>query len=271
LNTIGTLQKASPRWDDAVAYERYIGRWSRPVAREFVAWLSAPASARWLDAGCGSGALSQAILAVAAPGDVTGIDLSEDYVAYVARQVRDPRAHFSVGDAQGLRYPNNWFDAAASGLVLNFVPDKGRMIRELARVVVSGGIAGLYVWDYAGEMQMLRIFWDAAGALDPAVLELDEGRRFPVCRPGTLEDLSASAGLVAVTTRSIDVKTHFHNFDDFWQPFLGGQGPAPSYVKSLDEELRAALRNSIRARLPIAADGSIDLIARAWAVKGIVP
>jgi SAM-dependent methyltransferase len=267
---MGTPQKASPQWNDAVAYERYIGRWSRPVAREFVTWLSAPASARWLDVGCGSGALTQAMLE-AAPRDVTGIDLSAYYVAHMARQIRDPRAHFSAGDGQALCYPNNCFDVAASGLVLNHVPDEGLMVRELARVVVSGGIVGLYVWDYAGEMQILRVFWDAAVALDPAALELDQRYRYPICRPGTLKDLFASAGLNAVATRPIDVKTHFHDFDDFWQPFLGGQGPAPTYVKSLDEDRRTALCDSIHARLPVAANGSIDLIARAWAVKGVVP
>ena len=258
-------------WRDGIALERYVGRWSRLVARELVSWLDVPASARWLDVGCGSGALTQAILDLAAPGDVTGIDKSDGYIAHANQQIRDPRTHFGTGDALALSYPNKWFDAAVSGLVLNFVPDKGRMIREMARVVQSGGRVGLYVWDYAGEMQMMRVLWDGAVALDPAAAELDEGRRFPVCHPGTLEDLFVSIGLQAVTVRAIDVPTVFKDFDDYWQPFLSGQGPAPSYVVGLSEDQRKALRERVYSRLSISPDGSIDLIARAWEVKGIVP
>src|SRR4051812_30915645 len=99
-------------WGDGEALERYVGRWSRLVAREFVSWLDVPASARWLDVGCGSGALTQAILDLAAPGDVTGIDKSEGYIAHANQHIRDPRTHFSTGDALALSSPNKWFDAA---------------------------------------------------------------------------------------------------------------------------------------------------------------
>jgi SAM-dependent methyltransferase len=173
-----------------------------------------------------------------------------------------------VGDAQALPFEEAAFDAAVSGLVLNFVPDPARMVGAMRRVVKPGGVVAIYVWDYAGEMQLMRYFWDAATAMDPEARELDEGRRFPLCRPGPLAELARGAGLDEVETRPLDVPTAFRDFDDYWKPFLGGQGPAPGYCMSLDEERRAALRDAIRAALPVRPDGGITLMARAWAVKG---
>jgi SAM-dependent methyltransferase len=156
-------------------------------------------------------------------------------------------------------------------LVLNFIPDPARALAEMRRVVKPGGTVAAYVWDYAGDMQLMRYFWDAAAALDPGALELDVGRRFPVCRPEPLGALFRGAGLAGVDTRPIDVPTRFRDFDDYWTPFLGGQAPAPGYCMSLSEAGRAALRELLRAKLPRAPDGSIPLIARAWAVRGRVP
>lgn len=255
-------------WATGDAYEPYVGRWSRLVAREFLGWLAVPPGGRWLDVGCGTGALSQAILLHAAPAAVTGVDPSEGYVAYARAHVRDDRATFITGDAQALEGPAGAYDAVVSGLVLNFVSRPERAAMEMARVSRPGGTVAAYVWDYAGEMQLMRHFWDAAVALDPAAYDRDEGRRFPLCQPGPLAALLRDAGLHDVTTRAIDVPTAFHDFNDYWSPFLGGQAPAPGYAMSLTEERRAALREHIRARLPIAADGSIHLIARAWAVRG---
>ena len=255
-------------WVDGAAYEPYVGRWSRLVAREFIAWLAAPPGRRWLDVGCGTGALSQTILATADPIAVKGVDQSPAYVAYTREHVIDERARFEVADAYALPYDTGVYDAVVSGLVLNFIADSGRAVAEMARVTRPGGAVAAYVWDYAGEMQLMRHFWDAAVALNPQARELDEGRRFPLCQPGALERLFREAGLEAVATRAIDVPTIFRDFDDYWSPFLGGQGPAPGYAMSLTEERRAELRERIRAGLPIAADGSIQLIARAWAVRG---
>jgi hypothetical protein len=151
---------------------------------------------------------------------------------------------------------------------VNFVPDPGRAVAEMARVARAGATVAAYVWDYAGKMELMRYFWDTAAALDPDAAERDEGRRFPLCRPEPLAALFRGAALREVETRPIDVPTVFRDFDDYWTPFLGGQGPAPGYAMSLDEERRAALRERLRARLPIEPDGSIRLIARAWAVRG---
>lgn len=255
-------------WASGEAYEPYVGRWSRLVAREFVEWLAIPPAARWLDIGCGTGALTETIVRRASPSEVHGIDPSVGYLALAREQVRDPRVRFDVGDARHLSVESARYDAVVSALVLNFIPDLPTGAAEMARVVRPGGIVAGYVWDYAGKMELMRYFWDAAVALIPEDLERDEGRRFPICKPGLLKDLFEGAGLKDVEVRSIDVPTPFRNFDDYWTPFLGGQFPAPDYAMSLDAEARAALRERIRAHLPIGTDGSIPLIARAWAVRG---
>ncbi len=258
-------------WASGDAYELYVARWSRLVAREFLAWLARPPGLRWLDVGCGTGALSQAILQTAAPLAVVSVDQSEGYIAYVRERVGDPRVQFRVADAQALPFPNPEFDAAVSGLMLNFVPAQARALAEMRRAVRRGGAVAVYVWDYAGRMELIRHFWDAVVALDPAARELDEGRRFPVCQPNPLAALFQQVGFRDVESRAIDVPTVFRAFDDYWSPFLGGQGPAPGYCMSLTEDRRAALRERLRAGLPIRPDGSIHLVARAWAVKARVP
>ncbi len=256
-------------WASGAAYEPYVGRWSRLVAKEFLSWLAVPPGKRWLDVGCGTGALTGTILAVASPAQVDAVDRSEGYVAYARAAAPDPRARFEVADARALPSEEEAYDAAVSGLVLNFVPDPGRAVAEMARVARPGATVGVYVWDYAGRMELMRHFWDAAVALDPAARDLDEGRRFPLCRPEPLAALFRAAGLQGIETRAIDVPTRFRDFDDYWTPFLGGQAPAPGYAMSLSEGRRAALRERIRGALPVEADGSIRLIARAWAVRGV--
>ena len=258
-------------WLGGAAYEPFMGRWSRLVAREFIAWLAVPPGGRWLEVGSGPGALTQTILAQAAPQTVRGVDQSDDYVAFARDQVRDARASFEVGEAQALPMPSAAYEAVVSGLVLNFVPKPSRMAAEMARAARPGGSVALYVWDYAGQMQMLRHFWDAAAGLDPAAAQLDEGRRFPICQPERLAELWQAAGLQSVDVRAFDVPTNFRDFDDFWQPFLSGQAPAPRYARSLGEAQRAALRERLRAALPTGLDGAIRLVARAWAVRGRRP
>ncbi len=254
-------------WASGAQYEPYVGRWSRVVAREFLKWLAVPPDKFWLDVGCGTGALTQTILATASPREVKGIDPSQGYVDYARQQTNDPRASFKVGDALSLPFDASSFDAAVSGLVLNFVPDAVKAIAQQARVTRGIGVIAAYVWDYAGEMQLMRHFWNAACELDPAACELDEGVRYKICKPEPLTKIFRDAGLNRVETRAIDAPTVFRDFEDYWSPFLGGQGPAPSYAMSLSEERRAALRERIRVRLPIRPDGSIHLIARAWACR----
>ncbi|GIJ43307.1 methyltransferase [Virgisporangium aliadipatigenens] len=259
-------------WAAGDAYERYVGRWSRRVAVSFVAWLGRPSGLRWLDVGCGTGALSGAVLAHAAPGSVLGVDPSAGFVGHGRARVDDPRLRFAVGDARALPLPGGAFDTVISGLMLNFVPRTAEAVAEFVRVTAPGGTAAAYVWDYGDGMELMRHFWDAAASVDPASAEHDEGRRFAtVCSPARLESLWAAAGLVDVRTRGISVPTVFADFDDYWTPFLGGTGPAPGYVATLADARREALRETLRARLPFGDDGSIALSARAWAVRGTVP
>jgi SAM-dependent methyltransferase len=251
-------------WASGDAYEPYVGRWSRLVAAEFVDWLDLPGDRRWLDVGCGTGALSSVIAARCEPAAVLGVDPSEAYVAWAAAHVEDCRVRFAVADATHL--PAGPFDAVVSGLVLNFVPDAAAAAAAM-RDAAPHGLVAAYVWDYAGRMELMRHFWDAAVALDSAAEELDEGVRFPICHPDRLEAVWRDAGLSDVASRPIDVPTVFRDFDDYWSPFLGGQAPAPGYAMSLTEQRRTALRELIRERLPVAGDGSISLIGRAWAVR----
>jgi SAM-dependent methyltransferase len=256
-------------WDSGSAYEPYVGRWSRLVAREFLEWLAVPPGGRWLDVGCGTGALAETILALAAPSEVVGIDPSPEYVAFARDRVNDPRVRFEVGDARALHAASATFDALGSGLVLNFVPEPEKAVPEMARLARPSGTVAAYVWDYSDGMQMMRHFWNAAGALDPRARELDEGRRFSLCKPEPLIDLFQATGLEKIEVRAIDVPTVFRDFDDYWSPFLGGQAPAPGYAMSLGEERRAALRERIRSSLPTDPRGEHHLIARAWAVRGV--
>ncbi len=258
-------------WATGEGYERYVGRWSRPVAREFVRWLGAPAGGRWLDVGCGTGSLVETVLALAAAAAVSGVDRSEGYLSAARRRLAGTIAELHAGDATALPFETGSFDHAVSGLVLNFVPDKEGMVAEMRRVVRPGGTVALYVWDYAGEMQMMRYFWDAAIALDPSAADLDEGRRFPICRPDAMAGLFRKAGLTSIETRAIEVPTVFAGFADFWEPFLIGDAPAPGYCMSLNAAKRERLRKRLSETLPVSADGRIELSARAWAVRGASP
>jgi SAM-dependent methyltransferase len=241
------------------------------VAHAFLAWLAIPIGRRWLDVGCGTGALSEAILTACDPVDVVGIDPSPGFIAYATNRIDDSRARFEDGDAMALPFDDASFDVSVSGLVLNFVPDAAVAARGMHRAVRSGGTVAAYVWDYTGRMEMMRYFWDVAGELDPVIAARDEAAIFGLCQPGPLHALFTSAGLATIEVTPIDVPTVFRDFDDYWTPFLAGGAMAPQYVVGLDDERRATLRETLRNRLPTAADGSISLTARAWAVRGTAP
>lgn len=257
-------------WESGNSYEFFMGRWSRPVAQKFLEWLSRPESQRWIEVGCGTGVLSSAILEVTAPQEVLAVDASAAFVAFAQQTHQDTRLRFEVGDACKLPAETSYYDVAVSGIALNFIPNPLEALTEMVRATRTGGVVAIYVWDYVGQMQMLRYFWDAVIVVDVTAKELDEGERFSLCQPSALEALFQEAGLKKIEVRAIDVPTIFLDFDDYWSPFLGGQGPAPGYVMSLSNEQRTVLEERLRTMLPVHSDRTITLIARAWAVRGEV-
>ncbi len=256
-------------FNNATAYNGYIGRWSRLVAEQFIDWLKISPEQIWLDVGVGTGVLTQVILRHTSPKKVVGIDLSESYIALARQDIIDERVEFKVGDASSMTFESPEFDIAVSGLVLNFVPSPQQMALGMKRAVKSGGTAALYVWDYAGRMEIMRQFWEAAITVDPSAAEFDSGNQFPVCNPDNLQSLFAATALTNIEITPIDIQARFKDFDDYWLPFLGAQGSVSKYLLSLDARAKNALTDQLRKQLPFNADGSIDLIARAWAIKGI--
>ncbi len=255
---------------ESAAYERFMGRWSRQLAPLLVAFADVRANAGVLDVGSGTGALAFAVAGAVPSARITGVDPSAAYVKYAQGRSQGGRAQFVVGDAQQLQLPDASFDHVLSLLVMNFIPDPAKALREMVRVTRRGGVVSAAVWDYADGMQMLRIFWDEAVAQDPSVEPRDE-RHMPLSREGELAALWRNGGLAHVEERPLTIELRFPSFDDYWAPFLGGQGPAGAHVARLTDERRAALAQRLRARLLGAGgDRPFVLRARAWAVKGVV-
>ena len=215
--------------------------------------------------------LTAAVVQHADPSSVLGIDASEAFVQLARDRVADARVRFEVGDAAELPLSGGAACAVVSGLVLNFLPDADAALADWRRVLRPGGVLGVYVWDYAGEMQLMRRLWDAAAELDPAAADLDEGRRSPLCRPEPLRALVDGAGFTEVQVEAIDVPTVFRDFGDYWTPFLAGTGAAPAYVAGMAPAARNRLRGLLESRLPRGEGGTIPLTARAWAVRARRP
>ena len=256
-------------WLAGDAYEAYMGRWSRSLARVCVEWLDPKPSIHWLEVGCGTGALTSAICDLCEPASIVACDPSGPFIEYARKSVPYARASFVVAGAEALPRRDGGFDAVVSGLVLNVLPDAATAVSSMRAHLRHGGTVAAYVWDYADGMEFLRFFWDEAVRLDSRAATLDEGQRFPLCRPAELGSLFREAGLKQVETHPLEIPTDFATFDDYWTPFLQGTGPAPSYVASLDPADRDSLRERLRQRLQTGSDGRIELRARAWAVRGV--
>lgn len=254
-------------WESGNQYEYYMGRWSRLVAQSFLDWLSPSTGLKWLDVGCGSGALSEAIINNHKPAELIAIDQSEGFVK-TAQERLGNIARCRVGNALALPLEDSSVNVTVSGLVLNFISEPEKALDEMKRVTSSDGFVAVYIWDYAGKLDFLTHFWDVAVKLDPKALSLHEGKRFRDSNAEVLKDLFENAGFSEVEIAPIEIETHFRDFYDYWKPFLGGQGPAPTFVLSLDESERNKLRDELFEVLPIQTDGSIPMSARAWAVKG---
>lgn len=258
-------------WAAGDSYDAYMGRWSRRIAPRFLDWFDAPPALDWLEVGCGTGALTEAILARGAPASVLAVDSSEAFVAMARRRTADDgRAIFRAGDAQALGEADASRDVVVSGLVLNFVADRPKALAEIRRVLRPGGRIGLYVWDYpGGGVEFMRIFWRAAVALNPAAADLAEDRRFPFCTREGLAGLVEGADLRITGATAVEDAAVFHDFHDFWRPFTLGAGPAPGYCAGLEPEAREQLRRRLEETLPADADGAIHTRLRAWAIRAV--
>jgi trans-aconitate methyltransferase len=223
-----------------------------------------------VDVGSGTGILVATILAACDPAVVYGIDSADAFLGMARQQIDDPRARWERGDATDLPWEAETSDVTVSGLVLNFVRDPERMVREKIRVTRAGGIVAGYVWDYAEGMQMMRYFWDVAKEVSPQDAWLDQAERHPLCRPGALVELFEESGLKAVEVRGVDIPTIFESFEDYWEPFLGGTGAAPSYLARIGPDVGEQIRQRLQERLPVNRNGRIELRARAWFVRGNV-
>ena len=254
-------------WQSGNPYEYYMGRWSKVVADAFVEWLSPKDRMRWLDVGCGSGALSEAIINTYDPEVVIAVDQSESFV-HTAQERLGTRATCKIGDALSLPIDDSSVDMTVSGLVLNFIPTPEKALAEMRRVTTIGGTVAGYIWDYPGKMEFLNHFWDAVIELNPGASDLHEKLRFASSNAEELSAVFIRSGIVDVEVSPIEITTNFADFDDYWKPFLGGQGPAPTYVSKLKSTERDELRDALINRLPKKQDGSIQLSVRAWAAKG---
>ncbi len=263
--------KIEKMFAESDAYERFMGRWSRQLASLLVTYASVDERDSVLDVGSGLGALAGALSEAIPSVRVTGVDPSQAYVRSAQARTAGDRVRFVVGDAQALEFPDATFDKTLSLLVLNFIRDPAQALREMIRVTRPGGVVAAAVWDYGEGMHMLRAFWDEAVALDSPIAARDEGN-MPLCRRGELADLWRANGLEHVDEQPIAIDLAFSSFDDYWRPFLGGQGPAGVYAVSLSEPRRTALEARLRTRLlGSRPDAPFTLPARAWAVKGVVP
>jgi SAM-dependent methyltransferase len=261
-----TTETRNDAWGAGDQYERYMGRWSRAIARKFLQWLDQSAGLDWLDVGCGTGALTSTILERCAPASVTGVDPSEGFVEHARRSLADPRVRFEVGSATELPCETGSVDVVTSALAYNFFPDRPAALAEMQRVTRPGGTVSFYVWDYpGGGIGFMRAFWQAAVALDPGAATQVESARFPFCTAESLLAEAVAAGLATAEVAPIEVTSRFEDFEDYWQPFTLGTGPAPSYCASLSEPARQELRARLEATL--GGGGAIEFPARAWTIR----
>lgn len=259
------------KWTSGAAYDGWMGRWSRLLAGDFLDGLHMPENLHWLDVCCGSGILSEVIVQQCSPAAIVGIDVSAGQIEFARLHRAHPKATFEVGDAMALPFGGQSFDVAVSGLGLNFVPQPERAVDEMRRVTRPGGTIAAYVWDYAEGARFLREFWDAATTIDPDAAAFDQARRFPMCTQDGLRGLFEGAGLKTVTVGTIEQTMRFASFADYWEPFNSGQGSAPNYLATRDDQTRSAIRDRLRAALPREKEGSIALPARAWTVRALCP
>ncbi len=252
----------------ADAYDRFVGRYGPTLASELIGFAGVEPGMRAIDVGCGPGALSAALADRLGASSVSAADPSAPFVE--ACRARLPGSDVIEASAEELPFADDTFDATVSQLVVNFMDDPEAGVREMARVTRPGGVVASCVWDYAGEMTLLRAFWDAAREIAPEpAAAADEGVVMRWCRGGELAELWRAAGLGSVRFGSLVASANYADFEDLWSPLPTGVGPAGAFCKSLEEDRRIALRDALRRRLKVGGD-PFQLTARAWAAAGTV-
>ncbi|HET9821023.1 MAG TPA: class I SAM-dependent methyltransferase [Burkholderiaceae bacterium] len=259
---------------DGDGYEQTMGRWSRRLAPQFLAFAGCRDGERVLDLGCGTGALGVALLQACNPARVQGVDFSPEYVAHARRAHTDARLAFRVGDACALDEADASYDRVLALLVLHFVPRTADAVAEMRRVARPGAVVAAAVWDARGGFVANRVFWDTAASLDPVGGGAARARNYtrPLTRPGELAAAWRAAGLREVQDTQLVVRMDFASFADYWGPYVGREGPGAQYVAGLDAEARGRLEAAVRAAyLDGEPDGPRSYAALAWAVRGVAP
>lgn len=250
----------------ADAYDRFVGRYSYGLCEALAEAAGITAAASVLDVGAGTGAGTRRLVDLVGPERVAAVDPSEPFVERL--RARCPGVDVRLASAESLPFEDDTFDAALAQLVANFMADPEAGAAEMRRVTKPDGAVAACVWDYPDEMTLLRVFWDAAGELDPdGVQTVDERTRMRFGRNGELGELWRQAGLAEVEEGEIVVSAEYEGFDDLWEPFAVGVGPAGGYATSLDSERQEALKAEYRRQLAV-PDGAFRLSARAWFAVG---
>jgi ubiquinone/menaquinone biosynthesis C-methylase UbiE len=257
---------ADELFTSAEAYDRYIGRYVRPLARALIAFTGIEPGMLALDVGCGPGALTAELAELLGAENVWAADPSEPFAE--ACRARLPGVEVVVADAEELPFEDDAFDVTLSQLVVNFMADAQTGVGEMARVTRRGGTVAACVWDYAGEMTLLRAYWDVAHEVAPERARLfDEGAVMRFASEDELEALWGTVGLEDVRTAPLVAEAAYTDFEDLWSPLPTGIGPAGAFCASLDGDRRAALHDGLKRRLQV-GDEPFTLTARAWAVAG---
>jgi ubiquinone/menaquinone biosynthesis C-methylase UbiE len=256
------------RFTAGAAYERYMGGWTRAAGASFLDWLAPRDGLDWLDLGCGTGAFTEALLDRAHPASVAAIDPAPAQIDHARAKPLAQKVDFRVADAQDLPFDDASFDVVVSALVLNFIPDRARALGEMRRVLRPGGVAAAYVWDLTGDLSIMRFFARALRAINADIPPIPGVKS---TRLEALAELFEQAGLADVAVHAFEVEQSYADFDAYWRAFLDNPTPASAFIAALPKAAHDDLYATVRASLPLAADGSLTFAARAHAVKGVKP
>ena len=246
-------------------YGRFIGRYAPALSAALIEVVGVEPGSRLLDVGCGPGGLARALAEVVGAENVSAVDPSEPFAKTCREQL--PGADVRVAAAEELPFADDSFDGAFAQLVVNFMSDAERGVGEMKRVVKQGGTVAACTWDYAGEMTMLRAYWDAAREIAPEAAQVDEAATMRYATVEELTGLWRKVGLDDVTGGELWVSAAYEDFDDLWLPFPSGIGPAGAFCAALEPERQEALRTAFARRLGDPS-GPFELRARAWYAVG---